>query len=464
MQIYLHQTFKVLNYDIFRMKKENDNGEELNMEDNFNAQGTGNNNSNSSNGDNGYSNYSYNYSASEGGFKPYKEKRRSHFKAYISIVLVTTILSSAIVGGTLYKGFSSKIAEQNAEIKKLSSLTTLQQSTSTATSSTGASSASNTSSGYTVADIAKKVGPSVVGIRMTVTNSSQNNIYQFFGGNSDAVSEGSGIIISKDGYIMTNYHVVEYADPKNSSYTGTILEAFLSDGKQAKAKFIGGDSENDIAVIKVDLTGLTAAELGDSSKLLVGEQVVAIGNPLGMDFAGSVTTGIVSALNREVQTDGKVLNLIQTDAAINAGNSGGALLNPSGQVIGINTAKISETGVGFAIPINDAKPIAEELIAYGYVKGRPMIGIQGQDVTDVISQQYNLPVGVYVYSVVSGSGADKAGIKRGDIIVSMAGKEVKTMSELNSVKKNYKAGDTVDVVASRNGSKLNLKLTFSEDR
>lgn len=429
------------------------------MDDNFNTQGTDNNNSSNNNA---YTGYSYNYSPDTGNFKPYREKR-SNFKTYISIILITTILSSAVVGGTLYKSFSSKIAKQSAEIEKLTSLSTMKQTTQPSITGTP----SKTGSGYSVADVAKKVGPSVVGIRMTVTNSSQNNIYQFFGGNPDAVMEGSGIIISKDGYIMTNYHVVSYADPKGSSYSNTILEVFLPDKRQAKAKFIGGDPENDIAVIKVDLNNLPVAELGDSSKMAVGDPVVAIGNPLGMEFAGSVTTGVISALNRQVQTENKMMNLIQTDAAINAGNSGGALLNASGQVIGINTAKIADTGVeglGFAIPIDDAKPIAEQLIAYGYVKGRPMIGIQGQDVTDVVSQMYGLPVGVYVYAVVPGSGADKAGIKRGDIITGMAGKEVKTMNELNAIKKSYKAGDTVDVVVSRDGKKVNLKLTFSEDR
>jgi serine protease Do len=279
--------------------------------------------------------------------------------------------------------------------------------------------------------------------------------------------EGSGVIISKDGYIMTNYHVVEYADTRNYSGYNTTLEVFLPDGTQAKAKFIGGDEKADLAVVKIDVNNLPVAELGDSSKLEVGETAIAIGNPLGMEFAGSVTVGVVSALNRQVETEDKTLNLIQTDAAINPGNSGGALVNSQGQVIGINTIKISETGVeglGFAIPINDAKPIVDQLIAFGYVKGRPLIGISAQEITKILSQQYSLPEGLYIIDVSPESGAAAAGIKKGDIIVSLAGKDVKTMKELDEVKKTYKAGDTVDIVIVRDGKNQSMKLTFTEER
>lgn len=315
-----------------------------------------------------------------------------------------------------------------------------------------------------IAEIAKKAGPSMVGIRMTATAS----IDQFFGlEEEESGAEGSGIIINKDGYIMTNYHVVSYADPRNQNHQRVTLEVFLPDKRQAKARFIGGDSLNDLAVIKIDLKKLAVADLGNSSKLKVGEPAIAIGNPLGLEFAGSVTAGVISALNRTISIEDRTLNLIQTDAAINPGNSGGALVNSEGKVIGINTVKISVSGVeglGFAIPINDAKPIVNQLIKYGYVKGRPLIGISGQEITKPMADYYNLPVGIFVVRVEPDSGADKAGIRKRDVLISLAGKKVTTMKGLNAVKKSYKAGDTVKAVVVREEKKVNLKLTFSEER
>lgn len=315
-----------------------------------------------------------------------------------------------------------------------------------------------------ITEIAKKAGPSMVGIRMTATSSAN----PFFGSDGETIkAEGSGIIISKDGYIMTNYHVVSEADPRNRDYENVTLEVFLPDKRQAKAKFIGGDSLNDLAVIKVNLKNLPIAELGDSSKLKVGEPAVAIGNPLGLEFAGSVTAGVISALNRTVSVEDRTLNLIQTDAAINPGNSGGALVNSKGKVVGINTVKISVPGVeglGFAIPINDAKPIVNQLIKYGYVKGRPLIGISGQEITQSLADYYNLPVGIFIVRVEPNSGAAKAGIRKRDIMISLAGKKVTSMQDVNNIKKAYKAGDTVNTVIVRGKKKLTLKLTFSEER
>jgi serine protease Do len=317
--------------------------------------------------------------------------------------------------------------------------------------------------GTTVTAIAKKAGPAIVGIRMTITGTR----YNYLGVSNDRVGEGSGIIISKDGYIMTNYHVVNGADPKQSTASRTILEVFLPDGREAKAVFKGGDEKSDLAVIKIDLKDLPVAELGDSSKLEVGELAVAIGNPLGMEFAGSVTVGVISALNRTIELNDTTLNLIQTDAAINQGNSGGALLNSQGQVIGINSAKIAASGVeglGFAIPVNDAWPIVEQLIKYGYVRGRPAIGISGREISSVYASYFGLAQGIYVTDVIEGSGAEKAGIKRGDVIVSMGGKTVETVRDLDKIKESYKPGDTVTVVVDRNGRKVSLSLTFDEEK
>ncbi|MCX7710813.1 MAG: trypsin-like peptidase domain-containing protein [Clostridia bacterium] len=395
----------------------------------------------------------------------HKQKKKSNVRTYIALVLTSSILSSAVMGGVMYSVFTSKM-EQHTEAIKTEKAINYASEDKSATNDTGNNNISKLAlaKGSAVTEIAKKVGPSIVGIRMTVANS----YGRFFGDDlGESKAEGSGVIITADGYIMTNYHVVEYADPKNRASKNTTLEVFLPDKRQVKAKFIGGDSKNDLAVIKVDLTGLPAAELGDSSKLEVGEQAVAIGNPLGMEFAGSVTVGVVSALNRKVEADDKVLNLIQTDAAINPGNSGGALVNSQGQVIGINTIKISVAGVeglGFAIPMNDAKPIVDQLIMFGYVKGRPVVGITGRDISEVLARQYSVPQGIYITEIGAGSGAEKAGLQKGDIIVSLAGKTVKTMKDLEAVKKNYKAGDTVDIVVNRDGTNKTFKLTFSEER
>ncbi|HEX3048699.1 MAG TPA: trypsin-like peptidase domain-containing protein [Bacillota bacterium] len=381
-------------------------------------------------------------------FYPESENHRSKFKSYLLVILTTSLITAMVVGVGLYQAFSLKLNQAPVTQKNVAaSLPVVRTSV---------------AQGSSISEIARKVGPSVVGIRMTLQGARP-----YFGGTDQAQAEGSGVIVSQDGYIMTNYHVVEYADPRNGGSRNTTLQVFLPDKRQAQAKFIGGDQSNDLAVIKVDLDNLPVAELGDSSKLQVGEPAIAIGNPLGIEFAGSVTAGVISALNRTVAVEDKTLNLIQTDAAINPGNSGGALVNSYGQVIGINTIKISVSGVeglGFAIPINNAKPIIDQLIMFGYVKGRPAIGISGKEITQAIAQYYNLPPGIYIVEVTPGSGADKAGLQQGDILVNLDGKEIRAMTDLDAVKKEHKANDTVNAAIIRNGNKKTIKLTFSEER
>lgn len=397
-----------------------------------------------------------------------QEKRKKHkFLTYLSLMLVTSIVTSFIVGGTMYFGFSKQLSDVQKNIDQVSTnVKSTQKAADSASSVTGTNLATSTSNSgqLTVAEIAKKVGPSIVGIKMEVKNNRQSN---FFGqGSSSSGSEGSGIIISSDGYIITNYHVVQYADTSTSSSKAT-LTVYLPDKREAKATFIGGDSDNDLALIKIDLTNLPVAELGDSSNVEVGDLSVAIGNPLGMEFAGSVTSGVISALNRQIDTGDATMNLLQTDAAINPGNSGGALLNSQGQVIGINSAKISVTGVeglGFAIPINTAKPIIEQLKSYGYVKGKPLVGISAQEVSEEISSMYGIPVGVYIVEVTAGGAAEKAGILKGDVLTKLDGKEIKTMSDIDAVKKLHKAGETVSAVVSRNDKNVTVQLTFTEDK
>jgi len=419
-----------------------------------------------------------NYSCNYDNMGRTPQHKKSRVFTYIAIILVTTMISGTAVGGFLYGKFSSQLNElKQATLNTASVLQQVEQENEelqniSTVKSTGSVTTDNSSEkltttalvkGSDVTAIAKKAGPSIVGIRMTVSSSRQN----YFGSSGNQTAEGSGIIFKKDGYIMTNYHVVSNADPKSGTSNRTVLEVFLPDGRNARATFVGGDSKTDLAVIKIDLNNLPVAELGDSSNLEVGELAVAIGNPLGMEFAGSVTVGVISALNRTVEMEDKTLNLIQTDAAINSGNSGGALLNSQGQVIGINSVKISASGVeglGFAIPINDAKPVIDQLWMYGYVKGRPFIGISGSEISDIIAKSYNLPKGIYITDVTTGSAAEKAGIKAEDILVSLDNKTVETLSDLDEIKGAHKAGDTVNVTIVRGSNKINLKITFDEEK
>lgn len=432
--------------------------------------------------------YSYNDYYNNFQYKP--PKRGNRVFAYIAVILVTSLISSLAVGSYLYNKFSREIdslgsnalnGEEAADNSLNQDVTEVLQSDADAGSkaniaessgnptrdiitgdATGSILSTSLTEGLTVTAIAKKAGPSIVGIRITV----EGTRLGFYGVSSSRFGEGSGIIISGDGYILTNYHVVSYADPKSGISGNKILEVFLPDGREAKAKFVGGDSKTDLALIKIDLKNLPVAELGDSSKLEVGELAVAIGNPLGMEFAGSVTVGVISALNRTVEMGDKTLNLIQTDAAINEGNSGGALLNSRGQVIGINSAKISASGVeglGFAIPVNDAKPVINQLKTYGYVKGRPFIGISGEEISNIYASYYGWPKGIYITNVIRGSGAEKAGMREGDILVSLGGIMIETMKGLENAKSKYKPGDTVTVIVYRNNKKISLNLTFGEE-
>lgn len=303
-------------------------------------------------------------------------------------------------------------------------------------------------------EIAEMVSPAVVGI------SSSREVSTFFGKSTEEGS-GSGIIIRSDGYIVTNNHVVEKAE---------VVKVILISGEEYTAKVVGTDAKTDLAVLKVEATDLPIAVLGTSNELRVGEPVMSIGNPLGQKLAGSVTVGVVSALNRSLNVDGRQFTLIQSDAAINPGNSGGALLNSYGEVVGINSVKVlSADGLGFAIPIDIAKPIIDDLIAFGYVKGRPIIGITQREVTAYMAQAYNMPQGVYVVDVAVGSGAEKAGIKAGDVIVEAEGVEVKGLPELNEVKDKFKAGDSMAVKVSRDTGRghwetLEMVITLGEEK
>ena len=296
---------------------------------------------------------------------------------------------------------------------------------------------------------ANKVLPSIVGIKVEYN---VNSLISMFGRqtqSSTATATGSGIIISDDGYILTNNHIV--ATSSSESYyevsdATKVTVTLFNDETEYEAKIIGKDEQTDLAVIKIEKTGLSKAEFADSDSIKVGEFAMAVGNPLGMQ--SSITCGVVSAVNREVtDSDGKTFKLIQTDAAINSGNSGGALVNSQGKVIGINTLKLSGTGIegmGFAIPINSTTDITSQLIQYSKVK-RPYIGISGLDLNEQTAKAYNLVLGVYVKTVEDFSAAEKAGIKPGDVIIEAEGKKITTMDELNEIKNNHKIGEEVEL-------------------
>ena len=311
--------------------------------------------------------------------------------------------------------------------------------------------------------VAKKVQPSIVAITVEY---SVNSIFNRTP--STATARGSGIIISEDGYILTNNHVINSSSSNKDAFyeigkANKVIVKLYNDDTEYKGEIIGTDSQTDLAVIKIDKTDLTAAELGDSDSVQVGEFSMAIGSPLGLD--NSVTAGIVSAVNREVSDeDGNKYTAIQTDAAINSGNSGGALVNSKGQVIGVNTLKLSGTsveGIGFAIPINATKDIYNQLIQYSKVK-RPYVGIGGIDLDKETAERNNLVIGVYVKTVDDFSAAEKAGIKPGDVIIEAEGKKITTMDELNEIKNKKQIGDTLKLKIYRDGKEKEVTVTLQE--
>lgn len=293
-----------------------------------------------------------------------------------------------------------------------------------------------------IPQIVNKVSPSVVGIIC-------------------GQYSGTGFVISEDGYIVTNYHVI------GSGGNTTVTFSVSDDEEEYEATLIGGDEQTDIAVLKIDKTGLTPVEFGISSDLMVGELAITIGNPLGTQLSGTVTAGIISALNRTLTVEERTMTLIQTDASINSGNSGGPLINSYGQVVGITSAKIASAsvdGLGFAIPIDEALPIISDLIEYGYVKGRPIVGITGENISDIYAQYYNIPKGFIVRNVTENGPAARGGVKVGDIVIGIEGTLIETVDEFNTVKENYKAGDTITISVYRDGEIVDIKITLDEDK
>lgn len=432
--------------------------------------------------------YSYvNYYSDPNGGDPNKKPKKKHTGLKVAaFVLAMVLVSGGSIG--VYEGIRSSNADNSSSI-------VASNDSSAAESSTGDSSSSkksdfsqswiqlaSTNGSMSVADIVKKVTPSVVGVQSTFSspNGSNNNPMNgyggFFGygsqgnnGSQGMTGVGTGIIMSKDGYIVTNAHVI-YDDEHGYGEASSVQIQMSDEETTYDARIVAYDKEADIAVLKIDADNLTAAEFGDSSSCEVGETVVAIGNPLGLQFQNTVTCGIISALDRKVTINDNTMTLIQTDTAINNGNSGGPLINSSGQVIGINSAKMSSTysgeatveGIGFAIPMSEAKSIVDDLINYGYVTGRPQLGISCQDVTEAVSQAYNIPVGAYIFSVTAGGAADQAGLQPGDVITGIQDQTISTTEELNAVKNQYKAGDTITLTYVRAGETKKVDVTLAE--
>ena len=300
-----------------------------------------------------------------------------------------------------------------------------------------------------------------------------NTTVNIWGQTTTSAASGSGFVLSRDGYIVTNYHVIEEAVNK----TGVTIDVSFANGDKYSAKVVGGEQDNDVAVLKIEANGLTPVTLGDSSKLVVGEPVYAIGNPLG-ELTYSLTDGLVSALDRLITTTGTdnngrqtstTLNVLQTNCAINPGNSGGPLFDSYGNVIGITTAKYTQSssgvtaeGLGFALPINDVKDIFTDLIAHGYVTGKPYLGISGGDVSSE-AQRYGITAGAAVSSVAQGSCAEKAGLKANDIIIAIDDTAIDSFSALSAaLSTGYRAGDKATLTVIRNQQEIKLTVTLDE--
>jgi len=380
--------------------------------------------------------------------KPHTPKNKKHSRGLalgLCGVAAACLLfaGGAVVGNMAFGGHANSDSGTSASTSD--SAPTLQINSKPESDSSNSSDNYDTANGMAGEDIYKKVNPSVVSVISTT---------------AEGTGSGSGVIMSKDGYIITNNHVVDGAQS---------VSVQLSDGTSLVAEIIGTDEQTDLAVIKVTPTSdLTAAEFGDSDELEPGEYAYAIGSPGGVQFANTITGGRISAINRDLTVNDRVMTLIQTDASINNGNSGGALINKYGQVVGITSAKLSGNafgsatveGMGFAIPINTAKDIVDELIQNGYVSGRPSIGITGQNVESADGKVS----GVQVYSIDSRAKAASEGLQVGDVITAVDGTPTPDMDKVNELKQDKKAGDklTLSVYRISTGKTLNITITLTD--
>ena len=370
------------------------------------------------------------------------EARNGRILKLICVCLVCALVGGLVGGFVSWSALKSRLPSASSDKPIVPSVETKNVSNETATAN----------------DIYSVGCRQTVGISLEITSSN------IFGQTSSSAVAGTGFIITSDGYIMTNYHVIEPA----CKYTYKITVLF-KDGTSYDASVTGFEEDSDVAVLKIDANDLSPVSIGNSDNIAVGDSVFAIGHPLGeLDF--SMTSGRVSALDRSITADrnSAPINMFQFDAAINSGNSGGPVFNESGEVIGIATAKVGSSGVeglGFAIPINDAADIANELITKGYVSGKAYLGVDiDTRYTSVYAQYYNLPEGAYVYNVESGSCAEKCGLAAGDIITQMGDEPIGSYSDLNAAIKQFKSGESVEIVVYRANEYVTLTVTFDESR
>jgi len=407
------------------------------------------------------------YCAAQTGRRPKKEKRRRRgmsAAAVIALCLVCAILGG-LAGGYIPRLLNKEPPAAEQTVSDQSDPAGTTESTILTVANPGGNKSVTTNtvlsgSEMSASDIYYDLAlEQVVGVKTEIT---YTNV---FGYTSKGAVSGSGFIISEDGYILTNHHVIE--DAVTGGYDVQVL---MQDGTSYIASVIGYESDNDVAVLKIDAGGLNAAVIGNSDEMQVGEKVYAVGNPLG-ELEYTMTDGIVSAKDREISSQDaktgqtKTINMFQISAAINSGNSGGPVYNARGEVIGISTAKYSDTGVeglGFAIPINDAVRIAKDLISDGFVRGKAYMGIEVGTVTAAAAQYYGLVQGAIVGSVEEDSCAAAAGLKESDIIVAIDGKEITTGNELISAKKNYRAGDSAVLKVYRESKYIELTIVFDE--
>lgn len=387
--------------------------------------------------------------------KPMKEPKVKNqgngFVKLIAACLICALLGgmggAAIVAGSLSERMDAMQAALDEHMEDRAVLTTSNGVTAVQVAPEG---------GITPAAVYDLACQQVVGISSEITYTN------FFGMSSSSAVTGSGFIITEDGYVLTNYHVIE------SAYaSGSTVNVITHDGERYDAAIIGFEADNDVAVLKIEAEGLNPAVLGNSDEMQVGDKLYAVGNPLG-ELEFTMTTGYVSALDRLLNTDANsaAINMFQLDAAINSGNSGGPVYNSVGEVVGVATAKYSESGVeglGFAIPINDAADIAHDLITKGYVTGKAYLGvIINTNYNSMYSQYYGMPIGAYVDDVEEGSCADKAGIQTGDIITQLGEHEVESYNDLKAAIKKFSAGDTTELILFRAGESQTLTITFDE--
>ena len=401
---------------------------------------------------------------------PVENRKRQRLSVGVGLFL-TCILLTTVVGlfaGLMISNYThnnyvmyaekAETAPVQRELVRENATAAPAQNSGESETKAGAVSAFAENSQFTKAQIVEMSAPSVVGID-TITTATTNSFWYGYGQSYEVPGSGSGVILTEDGYIATCAHVVEGAK---------TVKVTLNDDTAYDATIVGTDDKNDIAIIKIDATGLTPAIVGDSTTLTVGSEVIAIGNPLG-ELRGTATAGIISATNRTIEVEGQAMTLIQTDAAISPGNSGGGLFDATGKLIGIVNAKVSDSraeGLGFAIPVNSVLDEISDLLNYGYVTGRPYLGVSTQDVTlRSRSGMWYYSDGtrcVMVEKVVSGSAAEQAGIQSGDLILKLGDKTITSGDELSSAIGAYKPGDKVTLTIQRDGKESTVEVTFGE--